>query len=231
MELQDVSSKAEEYKKELMKLYGQRAAEENTQQEENNDQKEEEIPHEEQDSGGDEELEAQHDTAYYPYSGDDETQQPYESIAQQSVQEPEEYPVLEPASEEELGNSIGYILVNVRTGGEAFPIVGASVVVTSVLDGARFLMAVGVTDISGSTLKLSVPAPDESYSQIPYPEKRPYSLFDVSVAAEGFFRAISVDVPVFSGITSIQNFNMVPTPIGDNGDDILTYFNQEPYFG
>ena len=220
MELQDVSSKAEEYKKELMKLYGKRAAEDDIQQDENNEQKDEDTFHEEQD-----------DSAYYPYNGDDETQQPYENITQQGVQEPEEYSVLEQASEEELGDSVGYILVNVRTGGEAFPIEGASVVVTSVLDGSRFLIAVGITDISGSTLKLSAPAPNEIYSQTPYPDKRPYSLFDISVVADGFFRARSVDVPVFPGITSIQNFNMVPTPIGEHGNDTLTYYNQEPYFG
>lgn len=229
MELQDVSSKAEEYKKELMKLYGKRAAEENVQQDENNEQKDEDTFHEEQDTGG--ASEAQHDSAYYPYNGDDEAQQPDENIAQQGVQESEEYSLLEQASEEELGDSIGYILVNVRTGGEAFPIEGASVVVTSVLDGSRFLIAVGITDISGSTLKLSVAAPNKIYSQTPYPDKRPYSLFDISVVADGFFRARSVDVPVFSGITSVQNFNMVPTPIGEHGNDTLTYFNQEPYFG
>lgn len=229
MELQDVNSKAEEYKKELMKLYGKRAAEENVQQDENNERKEDDTFHEEQDNDG--AQAAGHDSAYYPYNGDNEDQQPDENITQQSVQEPEEYPVMEQASEEELGDSTGYILVNVRTGGEAFPIVGASVVVTSVMDGSRFLIAVGLTDISGSTLKLSVPAPNDIYSQTPYPDKRPYSLFDVSVAANGFFRARSVDVPVFPGITSIQNFNMVPTPIGQNGNETLTYFNQEPYFG
>lgn len=229
MELQDVSSKAEDYKKELMKLYGKRTVEENMQQDESTEQKDEDTFHEEQDNGG--ATEAEHDTAYYPYNGDNEDQQTNEDITEQGVQESEEYPLLEQASEEELGNSTGYILVNVRTGGEAFPIEGASVVVTSVLDGSRFLIAVGTTDISGSTLKLSAPAPSKIYSQTPYPDKRPYSLFDVSVVADGFFRARSVDVPVFSGTTSVQNFNMVPTPIGQRGNDTLTYYNQEPYFG
>ena len=229
MELQDVGSKAEEYKRELMRLYGQRAAEENVQQDENNQQKEEEISYEEQDTG--EPPEAERNSADYTYDGDNEDQPSDENIAGESVPESGEYSLLEPASEEELGNSVGYILVNVRTGREAFPIEGASVVVTSVPNGSRLLIAVGITDISGSTLRLSVPAPDVIYSQAPFPDKRPYSLFDVSVVADGFFRARSVDVPVFSGITSIQNFNMVPTPIGGNANDTLTYFNQEPYFG
>ncbi|MCM1529466.1 MAG: hypothetical protein NC093_05655 [Alistipes sp.] len=229
MEIQDVGSRAEEYKRELMKLYGKRTAEENVQQDENNDQKEDDTIYEEQDTG--EPPEEGHDTAYYPYTVDNEAQQPDENVPGESVQEPGEYPVLEQASEEELGDSTGYILVNVRTGGEAFPIEGASVVITSVLDGSRFLIAVGMTDISGTTLKLSAPAPNEIYSQTPYPDKRPYSLFDVSVVADGFFRARSVDVPVFSGITSIQNFNMVPTPVGQEENETLTYYNQEPYFG
>ena len=74
--------------------------------------------------------------------------------------------------------------------------------------------------------------PDREYSQEPSPEERPYNLFDVSVSAEGFFRARSVDVPVFSGITSVQNFNLIPLPLMmDSSDETVTYYNAEPSFG
>jgi len=52
------------------------------------------------------------------------------------------------------------------------------------------------------------------------------------VTAKGFFNARSVDVPVFSGITSIQNFNMIPVPLMmKETDETLTIYNQEPFFG
>lgn len=137
--------------------------------------------------------------------------------------------LLDNTEQESLGDSTGYILVNVRTGREAVPIEGASVIVNAVLNGKRMIIAAGMTDISGTTLKLETPAPDIEYSQYPDSAVRPYSLFDITVTARGFFNARSVDVPVFSGITSIQNFNMVPVPLFmESDDETLTYFNQEP---
>ena len=133
------------------------------------------------------------------------------------------------ANEESLGDSRGYILVNVRTGYESSAVEGATVMVTAIVDGTRLVLASGLTDQSGTTPKFSVPVPDLSHSQQPSPDKRPYNLFDISVTAEGFFNARSVDVPVFSGITSVQNFSMIPVPLLMNGfDETVTIYNQEP---
>ena len=135
------------------------------------------------------------------------------------------------STRESLGNSIGFILVNVRTGEESAPIQNASVLVTAIIDGNRSIIASGVTNSNGTTPRFAVPVPDIQHSQSPDPTERPYSLFDVSVTAEGFFNARSVDVPVFSGITSVQNFGMIPLPVLMNqNDETVTYYNQEPVF-
>lgn len=139
---------------------------------------------------------------------------------------PPEYP-----SEASMGNSIGYILVNTRTGEGSSPVIGASVLITAVIDGKREIIASGVTNESGVSPKFSVPAPALIHSQAPDSLKRPYSLYDISVTAKGFFNARSVDVPVFSGITSVQNFGMIPVPLMmKSGDETVTYINQEPNF-
>lgn len=135
------------------------------------------------------------------------------------------------ANEAELGDSIGYIQANVRTGDESSPVEGASVTITAIINGQRLIIASGVTDRNGTTPKFSVPVPDLEHSQFPDSQIRPYSLFDVTVNAEGYFTARSVDVPAFSGITSVQNFNMIPVPYMMNGsDETLTYYNREPNF-
>ena len=135
-------------------------------------------------------------------------------------------------SAELLGTERGYILVNVRTGDDSSAVAGAFISVTAIVDGKRLVLASGVTDESGVSPKFSLPVPDREYSQEPSPEERPYNLFDVSVSAEGFFRARSVDVPVFSGITSVQNFNLIPLPLMmDSSDETVTYYNAEPSFG
>lgn len=130
---------------------------------------------------------------------------------------------------ESLGTSTGYIKVNVRTGDDSSGVEGASVSVIAVVDGNRLIIAQGITDSSGSVPKFSVPVPDSMLSQSPDSRTRPYSLYDVTVTAEGFFNARSVDVPVFAKTTSVQNFSMIPLPLFMNeNDETVTYYNQEP---
>ncbi len=173
-------------------------------------------------------ADAEHDTSYYPYTADEEEAELERIINGADLSDIEQLDEQDSSVPSELGNSTGFILVNVRAGNEAAPIVGASVVVTAIDNGKRLLAAAGITDISGTVTGIEVPAPDKVYSLTPNTEVRPYSLFDVSVRARGFFNARSIDVPVFSGITSVQNFNMVPLPIGtEAGEDTLTYFNSE----
>ncbi len=134
-------------------------------------------------------------------------------------------------SERSIGNSVGYIIVNTRTGEESSPVADASVLITAIVDGKREIIASGKTDESGTSKRFSVPAPDLVHSQSPDSVRRPYSLFDISVTAKGFFNARSVDVPVFSGVTSVQNFSMIPVPLMmKSGDETVTYVNQEPDF-
>lgn len=135
----------------------------------------------------------------------------------------------EAEAEELFGSEKGSILVNVRTGDDSSAVAGALVNVTASDDGRRILLASGRTDVSGVSPKFSLPVPDILHSQSPSPDERPYSLFDVSVSAEGFFNVRSVNVPVFSGVTSVQNFSLIPVPLMMNGsDETVTYYNTEP---
>ena len=130
---------------------------------------------------------------------------------------------------ESMGDSKGYIEVNVRTGDQSEPVKNASVEISAISEGNRVFISSGITDESGTAPLFEVPAPSASFSQAPNPEKRPYSLYDINVTAKGFFNTRSVDVPVFGGITSVQTFSMVPSPLFVRDDSgIVTYFNQEP---
>lgn len=126
-------------------------------------------------------------------------------------------------------NGKGYIIVNVRTGDQADPIENAVVHISSIKNGNRFYNETDNSDNSGTTRKFVVPTPSFSYSQTPDSNIRPYALYDISVTANGFFNARSVDVPVFEGITSIQNFSLIPLPLYMRAnEETVTYFNQEP---
>lgn len=226
----------EKYKKDMMKLYGKRIssdisekqeekAEESPIAEQVHEMFEDEVPAEEIKEVQEEEIPETNETES---SEEDNIAERFPEPDLSELDE-EDISDAEYMSTEGMGNSTGYILVNVRAGNEAYPIENATVIVTAIVDGNRLIIASGLTDISGTTLKLQTPAPDIIYSQAPNPAQRPYSLFDVSVRANGYFNARSVDVPVFSGTTSIQNFNMIPVPLlMKASDETLTYFNQEP---
>ena len=77
--------------------------------------------------------------------------------------------------------------------------------------------------------EIAVPAPNVSYSLESDNNVRPYALYNVSVFADGYFREKSVNVPVFAGITSVQQFNLVPLPLFmKESDETIEIFNQEP---
>ena len=236
----------ERYKREMMNLYDKRITPENTVSSDENVVENEVIDPDDNLTTESETtaLKDSDDTAWAPHSENDSsvsadnedefnTRYPEPDLSDldtdfgtQSSDNiyPPDYP-----NEESLGDSRGYILVNVRTGYESSAVEGATVMVTAIVDGTRLVLASGLTDQSGTTPKFSVPVPDLSHSQQPSPDKRPYNLFDISVTAEGFFNARSVDVPVFSGITSVQNFSMIPVPLLMNGfDETVTIYNQEP---
>ncbi|MBQ9809396.1 MAG: carboxypeptidase regulatory-like domain-containing protein [Ruminococcus sp.] len=242
----------ERYKQEMMKLYGRSRSQEAEQQpgpdpdiEEDSvdDVSPEIVPEEIEDVKED----TPDDSAWHPHSENDQdstvheedefnTKYPEPDLTglntDDGTHSPENSRPPEYFTEESLGDSIGYILVNVRTGDESSAVEGASVMVTAIVEGSRVIIASGVTDQSGTAPKFEVPAPDLSHSQAPGSLTRPYNLFDVSVTAEGFFNARSVDVPVFSGITSVQNFSMIPVPLMmSSSAETVTIYNQEPSFG
>lgn len=234
----------DEYKREMMKLYGQsrsRAGEDEEKDPVNDNM---DVPDEGFQNTVSPEIEdvdadAPDDTAWSEFIDDESEEEPdnVEDIDER-FPEPdlsdlgEEKKPENPVSEKDLGDSSGFILVNVRTGDESWAVEDAVVVISAIINGSRLMIATGLADSSGTTRLFEVPVPDLSYSQQPFSETRPYSLYDISVTAKGFFNARSVDVPVFSGITSIQNFSMIPVPLQmKESDETLTIYNQEPYFG
>ena len=240
MERSDIQSQAERYKREMLKLYGRRIPDEagNTPGDSYDPEPQEPsmtdsdapddtawAPHPDNDAEASDEADEDYNTRY-PDPDLSELSDEADSMIPEDT-EPPEY-----VSEESLGDSKGYILVNVRSGDESNAVAGATVMVTATVGGKRLILASGLTNASGTTVPFEVPVPAPGLSQSPSPDERPYNLFDVSVTAKGYFNARSVDVPVFPGITSVQNFSMIPVPaFMADSDETVTYYNQEPDFG
>ncbi len=144
--------------------------------------------------------------------------------------EPAEGAVLTPEEAADFfGKGTGFIAVNVRTGDDSAPVEGASVKITGNHSGKSFILGSAVTDSNGKTPLFELPAPETEPLRPPGSGKRVYSMYDISVTAKGFFNVRSVDVPVFDGITSVQNFSMIPLPLNmsESSETIINY-NSEP---
>lgn len=243
MDKRNIASQAEKYKREMMKLYGRSTVQENDDSAVHTvnvrpeaDEPPEAPPEPERKIKTEPETEYEPEPESEPEPEDNDMARCYPDpdlskletdFGESPKGDGDEAP--EYVSEESIGTEKGYIQVNVRTGDDSEPILGAAVQVTAVIDGNLMILVSGATNESGAAPLLEVPVPSVSYSQTPDPTVRPYSLFDVSVTAMGFFNARSVDVPVFEGITSVQSFSMIPTPLFMNsGDETVTSYNQEP---
>ena len=106
----------------------------------------------------------------------------------------------------------GTLVTRVFTGRAELPIAGASVSVVK-KDGDRLLdlLTVRVSGRGGDTEAFSIETPSEDLSQSPgNPE--PYALVDLWVDRQGFQLLVVEDVPIFPGVTSVQDLPLVPMP-------------------
>jgi hypothetical protein len=98
----------------------------------------------------------------------------------------------------------------VYTAYEALPIAGAVCKIKKNIDGAETILYTLTTDISGQTKAVHLSAPSPSLSQTPDSAEQPYALYDAAVSADGYTPVLITDIPIFSGILSVQSVAMVP---------------------
>lgn len=114
-----------------------------------------------------------------------------------------------------MADSFGYLTVLVATALNTIPIPDALVTVTQNKDGAQTTIRQAVTDISGKTSKIQLPAPPRVNSLTPNPLGPSYSLYNVTVQKDGYYPVSSQNIPIFAGITSVQTVNLVPFVAGE----------------
>ncbi|MBQ8175655.1 MAG: carboxypeptidase regulatory-like domain-containing protein [Oscillospiraceae bacterium] len=104
----------------------------------------------------------------------------------------------------------GYLQVEVTTGDGAVPVPKAAVIVTQEINGQSYLVTMKLTDRSGATDVIPLPAPEASLSEAPDPAERPFSEYNVTVYKKGFYTVPEVTVPVFDTVKSIQPVALIP---------------------
>ena len=111
----------------------------------------------------------------------------------------------------------GTLKVEAFASDRAFGIPSARVMVFLELPGGNVAVFDGLTDVNGTTESVRLPAPPRSLSQSPQTgtnPKLPYAVYSVYVEHPDYVRAVFTNVPVFSGIESIQPVRMLAKAAG-----------------
>lgn len=115
-------------------------------------------------------------------------------------------PVLENS---DINQSSGRLVGIVTTLRNLYPVPKARVTVFEGTPDNMKVIATDWTDESGRTEIFVLPAPDRAESQSPSDNKAPYANYNMMVEAEGYISNIHLNIPVFSGVTSLQRSNML----------------------
>ncbi len=105
----------------------------------------------------------------------------------------------------------GYLVVSVRTGSGAIPLEGALVTLRGEEATEGDAIASFISDQSGNTPRITLPAPPRAASESPGSGK-PYASYSADISLEGYHTNLYTNIPIFDGITSVQTAYLIPLP-------------------
>jgi hypothetical protein len=118
-------------------------------------------------------------------------------------------------------NQSGYLIVKVSTASGAIPVEGVTVILQGNDNDNKDVFYSLSTNGDGLTKKIALPVPSASLSGSPSPSSRPYSTYNIEVYREGYYTQRYRGIPIFSGITAVQNARIIPVAELDS---------QNPYY-
>lgn len=105
----------------------------------------------------------------------------------------------------------GGIQVNVTTLGRLYPVKDALVTVFTGEPNNMTIIETDITDQSGKSGVFNLKTPPRIDSQQPQNDGiNPFANYNISVKSDGYVQQIAMNVPVFSGIISIQSVDLLP---------------------
>ncbi len=104
----------------------------------------------------------------------------------------------------------GTLTVKAVTAGGALPLPNANVRITGAAEENADILISRLTDINGLAERVTLPAPESYLSKTPYPTSIAYGLYDISVAADGFYPKKFKGTAVFDGEDTFLTVAMIP---------------------
>lgn len=105
--------------------------------------------------------------------------------------------------------SVGRLIAIVTAIRSLYPVKGATVTIFTGTPDNKTVIATDITDESGRTGSFILPTPARQLSLQSGSQVLPYSQYNMLVEAEGYLDTIHLNIPVFSGVTSLQQSDMM----------------------
>ncbi len=101
-------------------------------------------------------------------------------------------------------------LIGIATAVRAlYPVSNAKVTVFTGTPENMQIIDTDMTDQSGRTKTFILPTPEKALSLEETNTTLPYSVYNMMVEADGYLKNIHLNIPIFSGITSLQQSNLL----------------------
>ena len=122
--------------------------------------------------------------------------------------------------------AFGTLIFQVTGGQGAFPVPNATILLTKQLNDQQSLSFTIVTDESGKTAPVSLPAPSRELSQRPG-NGIVFATYQAEISAPNYVTTKIRDLPVFDGITTIQPVSLSPD-FGQKTREVEEIEDKEP---
>ncbi len=123
----------------------------------------------------------------------------------------------------------GNLLAVVTTIRTLYPVSNAKVTVFTGDYENMNVVDYAFTDQSGRTKVFNLPTPQKSLSLDSTNEVVPYAVYNMLVQADGYVDNVHLNIPVFSGVTSIQGSNVILKETAGDNMDIQVFDEAEKY--
>ena len=125
--------------------------------------------------------------------------------------------------------SQGNLLATVTTVKTLYPVPNAKVTVFTGNYEDMNVVDSSLADQSGRTKLFVLPAPSSALSLDEGNKQIPYAVYNMLVEADGYVDNLHLNIPVFSGVTSIQGSNMMLKETAGVNMDVQIFDESEKY--
>lgn len=130
------------------------------------------------------------------------------AIPVQTPSSPQTKPSAQPSvTQQDTGE--GMLIGIVSTIRTLYPVPNAKVTIFTGSVDDKNIIATALTDQSGRTTPFVLPTPEKSLSLNQNNAIIPYAVYNMLIEADGYINNIHLNIPVFSGVTSLQRSNLM----------------------